>query len=148
VALGILGTNYLFSTGDYYKFMQKEDWSDPAGYVAYYGEKGDLLLFNSAMVQIPFDYYYKTYENQYSLQVEKHGVPDMFDRGIPEPRMTKNDIPGLISLVSGRKRVWLVYSHDSYTDPMGLVPGTLASQMKLIQERDYYGIKVQLYGAP
>jgi hypothetical protein len=148
LALGILGTNYLFSTGDYYRFVQKEDWSDPAGYVANYVEKDDLILFNSAMVQIPFDYYFKAYENKYFLQVEKHGFPDMFDSGIPEPRMTASDIPGLISLVNGRKRVWLVYSHDSYTDPLGLVPQTLAAQMKLIRERDFYGGKVQLYGNP
>jgi hypothetical protein len=148
VALGILGANYLFSAGDYFRFMQKEDWSDPAGYIANFAQKDDLILFNSAMVQIPFDYYFKAYENQYFLQVEKHGVPDMFDSGIPEPRMTKSDIPRLISLVSGRKRVWLVYSHDSYTDPMGLIPQTLAGQMKLIEKRDFYGVQVQLYGTP
>jgi mannosyltransferase len=148
VVLGILGANYLFSAGDYYRFMQKEDWSDPAGYVAYYVEKDDLILFNSAMVQIPFDYYFKAYENQYSLQLEKHGVPDMFDRGIPEPRMTANDIPGLISMLRGHNRVWLVYSHDSYTDPKGLIPETLAAQKKLIQTRDFYGGQVQLYATP
>ena len=83
------------------------------------------------------------------IQVVKHGVPlDLFDSGILEPRMTKNDIPGLISLLSGHDRVWLVYSHDSYTDPMGLIPQTLASQMKLIRQRDFYGGQVQLYGTP
>jgi uncharacterized membrane protein len=148
VALGILGTNYLFSAGDYYRFMQKENWSDPAGYVANFVEKDDLILFNSAMVQIPFDYYFQAYENQYSIQVEKQGVPDMFDSRIPEPRMTKSDLPRLVSLLSGRKRVWLVYSHDSYTDPMGLIPQTLASKMKLAQEREFYGGKIQLYEAP
>jgi hypothetical protein len=148
VALGIFGTNYLFSAGDYYRFMQKEDWSDPAGYVANFVKKDDLILFNSAMVQIPFDYYFKTYESQYSIQVEKQGVPDMFDSRIPEPRMTNSDIPRLVSLLSGHNRVWLVYSHASYTDPMGLVPQTLAEKMKLIQQRDFYGVQVQLYGTP
>ena len=149
VVLGILATNYLFSAGDYYRFMQKEDWGTAAGYVANFAEKDDLVLFNSNFVVIPFDYYFKPYENQYSIQVEKHGVPlDLFDSGILEPKMTENDIPRLISLLSGRKRVWLVYSHDSYTDPMGLIPQTLAAQMKLIRERDFYGGKVQLYETP
>ena len=149
VVVGILGTNNLFSTGDYYRFMQKEDWSNAAGYVANFVQKDDLILFNATWVQIPFDYYFKTYENQYSLQVEKHGVPvDMFDSGILEPKMTDSDIPRLISLLSGRKRVWLVYSHNWNTDPMGLIPQTLASEMKLIQKRDFYGGQVQLYGAP
>lgn len=150
VVIAILGFNNLFSTSDYYKFMQKEDWANAAGYVAYFTQKDDLILFNATWVQIPFDYYYKTYEEQYSLQVERHGVPvDMFDSGILEPKMTESDIPRLISLLNGRNRVWLVYSHNWYTDPMGLIPRTLASQMKLIQERDYYGgIQVQLYGVP
>ncbi len=122
VVAGILATNYLFSAGDYYRFVQKEDWSNAAGYVAFYVEKDDLILFNSNFVEIPFDYYFKTYEDGYSLQVEKHGVPlDLFDSGILEPKMTTNDIPKLISLLRGHNRVWLVYSHDSYTDPMGLI---------------------------
>jgi mannosyltransferase len=148
LALIIFATNYLFSAGDYYRFTQKEDWSDPAGYVAYYLEKDDLILFNSAMVQIPFDYYFKAYEIKYYFQVEKRGVPDMFESGITEPVMTNGELPRLNSLLSGRKRVWLVYSHDSYTDPTGLIPQTLASQMKLMRTRDFYGVKVMLYETP
>jgi mannosyltransferase len=147
--LGILGTINLFSAGDYYRFMQNEDWSSAAGYVAKYAEKDDLILFNATWVQIPFDYYFKSWENQYFIQVEKRGVPvDMFDSGILEPKMTESDIPRLISLLSGRKRAWLVYSHNLYTDPMGLIPQTLASEMKLVYLRDFYGGQVQLYVVP
>jgi mannosyltransferase len=122
VALGILGTNYLFSTGDYYRFYQKEDWYSAAGYVALFSEKDDLVLFNSNFVEIPFDYYFNTYEEGYSIQVEKHGVPlDLFDSGILEPKMTTGDIPGLISLIRGHDRVWLVCifcsSHSCCTRP-------------------------------
>jgi hypothetical protein len=150
IAVGILGANSLFSSGDYYRFWQTpEEWGNAAGYVAFYVEEDDLILFNAGWVQIPFDYYFKHYEDGYSLQVEKHGVPaDMFERGILEPKMTESDIPGLISLLRGHKRVWLVYSHNDYTDPMGLLPQTLASQMKLIRKRDYRGVQVQLYGTP
>ena len=149
LVLGILATNNLFSTGDYYKFAQKEDWSNPAGFVANFAKKDDLILFNASWVQIPFDYYFKTYEKLYSIQVEKHGVPvDMFDNGVLEPKMTDSDIPRLISLLSGHERVWLVYSHNANTDPTGLIPQTLASVMKLIYTRDFYGVQVQIYGAP
>jgi hypothetical protein len=149
VVLGILATNYLFSNGDIYRFVHKEDWSTAAGYVANFAEKDDLVLFNSNFVVIAFDYYFKTYEDLYSMQVEKHGVPlDLFDSGILEPKMMECDIPELISLVRGHNRVWLVYSHNDYTDPMGLIPQTLASQMKLTRERDFYGGQVQLYEAP
>ncbi len=149
VVLGILVTNYLSSTGDILRFVQKEDWNTAAGYVANFAEKDDLILFNSNFVVIAFDYYFKPYEDQYSLQVEKRGLPlDLFDDGILEPKMTENDIPKLISLLHGHDRVWLVYSHNDYTDPKGLIPQTLASQMKLTRERDFYGGKVQLYENP
>jgi hypothetical protein len=149
MALGSLVAINLFSSGDYYRFYQKEDWSTPAGYVAYFAEEDDLVLFNSNFVEIPFNYYFRIYEDEWRIQVEKQGVPlDLFDHGIPEPEMTAKDIPGLISLLRGHDRVWLVYSHEAYTDPMGLIPKTLAAQMKLIQRRDFYGGQVQLYGTP
>ena len=148
VVLAILATMSVFSASDYFRFYRKEDWSTAAGYVANFAQKDDLILFNSALVQIPFDYYFHPYEIKYLIEVEKRGVPDMFDRGIPEPRMTQSDLAELTSLLSGHNRVWLVYSHDSYTDPNGLVPQVLASKMKCIQQRDFYGGQVQLYETP
>ncbi len=108
-----------------------------------------MVLFNASWVQIPFDYYFKTCENLYFIQVEKRGVPvDMFDSGVLEPKMTDSDIPRLISLMDEHDRVWLVYSHNWYTDPMGLIPQTLASKMELTRKRDFYGGQVQLYETP
>jgi mannosyltransferase len=147
--VGILGFINVFSASDYFRFYQKEDWSTPAGYVSHFAEKDDLVLFNSNFVEIPFNYYFKAYEELYSIQVVKSGVPqDLFESGILEPEMTSSDIPALISLLSGHDRVWLVYSHNSYTDPTGLIPKTLAAQMILIRERDFYGGQVQLYVSP
>ncbi len=149
VVLGIFATNNLFSTGDYFRFTQKEDWADPAGFIAKYVTNDDLILFNTTIAQLPFDYYFQPFEEQYLIQVEKHGVPDdMFASRTLEPRMTESDVPRLISLLSGHKTVWLVYSHNDYTDPGGLIPQTLASAMKLIFKRDYYGVQVYIYGAP
>jgi len=49
-------------------------------------------FFNSNFVEIPFDYYFKPYEEAYSLQVVEQGVPlDLFERGVLEPQMTAND---------------------------------------------------------
>jgi hypothetical protein len=72
----------------------------------------------------------------------------MFDSGKLEPKMMESDIPRLISLLRGHKKVFLVYSHNWYTDPKGLIPRTLASEMELIQVRDFYGVQVQTYAAP
>lgn len=149
VVLGSFVTLNLFSIADYYRFYQKEDWGAAAGYVANFAETDDLVLFNSNFVEIPFDYYFKAYEKQYDLQVVKQGLPlDLIDNGILEPAMTANDIPRLLSLLRGHNRVWLVYSHDAYTDPMGLIPETLAAQKKLIRQREFYGGQVQLYTTP
>ena len=149
LVVGILITNNFSSTADYYRFARKEDWFNPAGYVANFAEEGDLILFNAGWVQIPFDYYFRTYEDLYAIRVEKHGVPeDMFASGILEPKMTENDIPGLISLLNGRERVWLVYSHNAYTDPKGFIPQTIETKMKLIRKREYYGVQLFLYEAP
>lgn len=144
-----LTTIYLFSTADYFRFFQKEDWSTPAGYVALFAEEGDLVLFNANSAQIPFDYYFKAYEGQYSIQVEKLGLPfDLGASGILNPRMTADDLPGLIALLDEYKRIWLVYGRESDTDPMGLIPQTLAAHMELTRQRDFYGGQVQLYESP
>ncbi len=154
MVLGILSTNALFSVGDYYRFFQKEDWDNATSYVTAFVEKGDVILFNSNFVEIPFDYYLKTYSQNSSqvekcIQAEKQGVPeDLLNSGILEPKMTDSDIPKLLSLLRGHNRVWLVYSHNGYTDPMGLIPQTLAAQRKLIQQSDFYGVQIQLYGTP
>ena len=71
VVLGVMVTNYMFADGDYYRFVQKEDWATPAGYVANFAQKDDLVLFNSNFVVIPFDYYFAPYEELYSIEVEK-----------------------------------------------------------------------------
>lgn len=147
--LVILSANYLFADGDYYRFVQKEDWRTAAGYVANFAQKDDLVLFNSNFVEIAFDYYFKPYEDLYALHLEQRGVPlDLFESGILEPKMTTADLPALIALVSGHHRVWLVYSHNSYTDPNGLIPPALAAKLKLSQTRDFYGGQVQLYVNP
>jgi len=146
--LGCLVTVNFFSTSDYYRFFQKEDWNTAARSVAGMAENDDLVLFNSNFVEIPFNYYIETFETHQYLHVEKRGLPlDLIENGVLEPVMKAEDVPGLIALIKGRERVFLVYSHDSYTDPLGLVPQTLASQMKLSRETEFYGGKVQLYVA-
>ncbi len=149
IAVMVLATINLSATGDYYKVMPQEDWNNPAGFVANFAQKGDLILFNSSWVQIPFDYYFVPYEQLYNIQVVKHGVPtDLFDAGIWEAKMTESDVPKLVSLLGGHKTVWLIYSRSSQTDPLGLIPQTLDSNMKLVYQSDYYQVQVSIYAAP
>lgn len=131
----------------YYTAFEKEAWDDAADLVAHRVQPGDLLLFNGAWGQIPFDYYFaRRYNPQLDPPVVAHGLPvDLFDRGVLEPRMTEDDLPRLRALVAGRDRVWLVYSHQWYTDPEGLVPPALAAALNLQQTWTFKGLQVRLY---
>ena len=104
-----------------------------------------MLLFNATWVQIPFDYYFR-HQNR---PVTKHGAPvDLFDRGILEPKMAESDLPRLRELISDKKRVWLIYSHNWYTDPKNLIPTALSQDLKQLDQRRFNGLEVRLYGIP
>ena len=144
-ALAILVTINFLSLRQYYTFFGKEEWDKAAAYVGERVEKEDMLLFNATWVQIPFDYYYR-YQDR---PVTKHGAPvDLFDSGILEPKMAESDLPRLHELISDKKRVWLVYSHNWYTDPQNLIPTALAQDLKLLDQHQFNGLEVRLYGKP
>ena len=131
------------SLQEYYAHFEKEQWDDAAAFVAKRVEPNDLILFNATWVQIPFDFYFRFYNRP----IEEHGVPvDLFDRGILEPKMSESDLPRLRALLRGHERVWLVYSHDWYTDPQGLIPPTLEEELDLLDQWEFYGLEVHLYG--
>ncbi|MEE8392270.1 MAG: glycosyltransferase family 39 protein [Anaerolineae bacterium] len=131
------------SLQEYYVHFEKEQWDDAAAFVAGRVEPDDLILFNATWVQIPFDFYFRSY----NLSVAEHGVPvDMFDRGILEPKMAESDLPHLRTLIRDHERVWLVYSHNWYTDPKGLIPRALDEELDMLDRRRFYGLQVQLYG--
>jgi 4-amino-4-deoxy-L-arabinose transferase-like glycosyltransferase len=127
--------------GNYYFGFQKEAWDQGAAYVAQRVRPDDLVLFNATWVQIPFDYYF----HRYRRPVAEHGVPvDLFDRGL-EPKMTREDLPRLEGLAKAYRRVWLVYSHNWYTDPEGLIPATLERLGRLADRREFNGLRIDLY---
>ncbi len=142
VALMVLTVNGL-SLREYYAHFEKEQWDDAAAFVAERVEPDDLILFNATWVQIPFDFYFRFHNRP----VAEHGVPvDLFDRGILEPKMAEDDLPRLRALIRGHERVWLVYSHDWYTDPQGLIPPALEEELDMLDRWSFYGLQVQLYG--
>jgi len=145
VAVAILITVNVLSLRQYYTFFGKEEWDKAAAYVGERVEKEDMLLFNATWVQIPFDYYFR-YQNR---PVTQHGAPvDLFDRGVLEPKMAESDLPRLRELISDKKRVWLIYSHNWYTDPKNLIPTALSQDLKQLDQRRFDGLEVRLYGVP
>lgn len=124
---------------NYYHNFEKEAWDEAAAYVANRAEPNDLLLFNATWVQLPFDYYFRHYDRR----VVQHGLPvDLFDRGVLEPKMTAADLPHLQHLLVNHKRVWLIYSHDWYTDPAGMIPRELRQQRRLVDQQQFIGLQV------
>jgi hypothetical protein len=138
----VLTVNSL-SLREYYAYFEKEQWDDAAAFVAEQVQPDDMILFNATWVQIPFDFYFRFHNRP----VVEHGVPvDLFDRGILEPKMAESDLPRLRALIRGHERIWLVYSHNWYTDPHGLIPPALEEELDISGQWDFYGLQVQLYG--
>lgn len=126
----------------YFTYFEKEDWAEAAAYVAEQIEPEEMILFNATWVQLPFDYYFRHYEQSAPLR----GLPvDLFDRGVLEPKMTEADLPYLRNLLADQESVWLVYSHDWYTDPEGIIPRELDQQMTLVERRKFVGLQVMRF---
>lgn len=141
VMIGLTG----FSLYGYYFWFEKDGWDAAAAYVAEQAAPTETILFNATWVQLPFDYYYRHYERENSLR----GMPaDLFSRGELEPQMTEGDVAYLRSLLAGQKRIWLIYSHDWYTDPQQIIPRVLDQQMQRSAEKAFVGLRILRYDAP
>ena len=139
LALALLGGR---SVDAYYRSGDQEGWRAAAAWLAPQVQPGDLMLFNAGWVQIPFDYYYR----RAGPPVDLHGLPaDLFDRGILEPKMSIADIERLNTLIAGRRRVWLVYSHNLYTDPQNIIPRVLGAALNETGQQEFSGLKIYGY---
>lgn len=140
----ILGLS-LLSLSNYYFYFQKEEWAKAADYVAHNVAPDDVILFNATWVQLPFEYYFRHYQTGAELR----GLPvDLFDRGVLEPKMAETDVPAMHNLLMGRKRVWLIYSHDWYTDPKKIIPRELNKLLRQTEQREFLGLQVIRFDAP
>jgi uncharacterized membrane protein len=142
-ALGLLLLVLLniLSLRNYISSYRKEQWDDAAAYVARHIQDGDLILYHASWTQLPFDFYFDT-----DRTVTQHGLPvDLFDRDLLEPKMTEADLARLYELISDHDRVWLVYSHNWYTDPHDLIPAALVSKARLLNREQFYGLEIYLF---
>ena len=127
----------------YYRAEGLEDWRDAAVHVADRARPGEVLLFSAGWTELPFGYYYRSTGGE---PIEMHGLPvDAFDRGVLEPKMATTDLPRLDQLTEGRPRVWLVLSHDDYTDPTGIATARLGEHMRVVEQVDLAGLRIQAY---
>lgn len=127
------------SAQNYFDNFHKEEWREAGTWVAERVQENDVLLFNATWIQLPFAYYF----DRFGKDTPKHGAPvDLFDAGILEPKMTNDDVTAMQETVAPYDCVWLVYSHDWYTDPAGIVPRHLQYTMKLAGEEVFEGLRV------
>ena len=147
VQMALLSLILLFSglsLTSYYFWFEKEGWDEAAAHVAENVQPEDLIVFNATWVQIPFEYYYR----HYGQETELRGAPvDLFDRGVLEPIMAESDVAYLRELVDGRPRVWLVYSHDWYTDPGKIIPREIGRLLRETERQRFTGLQVIRYEA-
>jgi hypothetical protein len=145
IAVGVaalLAVNVVSLVG-YYRAAGTEDWRGAAALLAAEARPGDLVLFDAGWTQIAFGYYYRSTGGP---PIETHGLPvDPFERGVLEPKMAATDLPHLDQLTAGRQRVWLVLSHDAYTDPDRIVTGRLGQRMRVVEQHDLAAMRIQAY---
>jgi hypothetical protein len=138
----VLGVIWAASLVSYFAHFEKERWDLAAAYVVANAQPDDLVLINSPWMQLPFAYYARREETPLNLQ----GVPaNPFDRELTDPRMTAADLPALRSLVGSAPHLWLVYSHQWYTDPEGLIPVELANRYARVDEYTLRDITIYRY---
>jgi len=137
-AVILLLVSGLAGLGVYYRTGPKwEAWDAAARSVAGRAAAGDVILFDDNLVQLPFDYYF----HRYALRVAEHGIPRDFPAGGGrEPQATAADLSRLGEQVRPYRRVWLIYSHEWWTDPHRLVPDVLARTGALVDEQTFAGL--------
>lgn len=112
----------LLSAQNYYTTFRREEWRAAAAYVAARAEPGDLVLFHTPWIQLPFQYYMR--QARSDLELQSTPLP-MFDDNQLEPLVTPDQLANIDAAIADQHRVWLVYSHFWYSDPEQLVPGRL-----------------------
>ncbi len=133
----------VWGLSQYYQHGEREGWREAAAYVATSAQAGDAIVFHANWVQLPFMYHYEQTSDVALLLIP---VPEeVFAGNVAEPRMTRDLLPALAARLPPGKQIWLVYSHDWYTDPEGLVPALLADHRTLIVEKEFPAIQILLY---
>lgn len=139
IAMLALLLNNIYSLHNFYVSPSREDWREVATWVHSQAQAGDLILFNARWIQLPFEYYYR----RMGLDAELHGLPgDLYNDPL-ESVMQQKYLPYLQARIDGKKRIWLIYAQNWYTDPEAIIPRYLENNYK---QRAYRKIgEIQIY---
>lgn len=124
-----------FSAGvlrNYYAALKKDPWREAVRSFEQVARPGDLVLFNQASGQHPFDYYLKT------EGLDERPFPDF------QKELTAANLAELLGdAVKDRGRVWLVVSHPGELTP--LIPRQLAEWYGEAERITYPGVEMYLF---
>jgi mannosyltransferase len=154
VVLGISG----FQLSSYYQNFEKEDWRGATTYVLSETQKGDAIVFYTSYVSTPFSYYQ---EKAGAASEAPVSVP-YFDPHIYTPTPVLNVPAGysvggkmppvdmaLTSRLSGYDRIWLVISHEYFTNlgrdvQAQTIQNMLQEKYGISSEKDFNSIRIFL----
>ena len=106
-----------------YNVDTKENWRGVAKYINENIQSGDIILLNAPYMIQPFNYYYNGY-------AEAKGV---------------NTIEELKVITPEYERIWLILSHQKFTDPKGDIQYYLNATAHEITGKKFTGINVSCY---
>lgn len=128
----------------YYRDGEREGWRDAAALISARAGDGEVVLFHANWAQLPFAYHYATMEE--APAIEQIPLPEpVFSGDVAEPKMTRAHLPYMHERIIGRERLFLVYSHDWYTDPEKLVIRALENRYRVAADWEFEAIRVIEY---
>jgi hypothetical protein len=145
LAAGMVLVCHAVGIRGYQQYGGLEDWRAAVEHMAQRVRPDEPVLFSAAWAQIPFDYYYG---RSGGPSIARYGLPtDVFASRVLEAEMTRADLARLDDVTAGRSTVWVVYSHDWYTDPQGMVPSRLSASFEVVETSEFPGVTVTRYSA-
>ncbi len=146
ILVGAMTLLQIWGIVEYQAHGEREAWRDAAAAVAYRAAPGDAVAFQAGWVQLPFMYHYKRMRGDV---LTEWPLPEaVFSGTVAEPRMTPENVRTSLAPLAGMGRLWLVYSHDWYTDPDGLTLSALDRQRPRLGEWHFRSIRLFLFGPP
>ncbi len=115
----------------YYAQTQKEQWRETERYISANMAAGEIIVFNAPYVRGAFWYYHRHHGNTTYL-TGAHTVQELHEVLNQNPTATG---------------IWLVLSHDRFTDPQGSVKKELDATYLLREEKHFVGIAIRHYTA-
>jgi uncharacterized membrane protein len=138
VITGVIVLLSLLGLGNYYREVNNEQWRDVALHVDQHANQGDLLLFNAGFCQEnAFDYY------STRTDLIKRPFPEATQDIFYFATVDNEDIDGLIPIVQGHERVWVILSHSR--DRQELITEKLGEFFNISDQRAYVGIEVYAF---